>query len=227
MLDLGVKINLSLQAVAQLLVVIGAGTWLAKRHGFGKKSIAAVASVNWHACIPALLFSSIVAAIDAQRLATLWPLLVFSLLHVVIGAVVSLGLGLVTRLPRDLLFYTVMAGCVPNSGNLPWLVLPLIVRQLPVQGTADSNVVYTTGEVLQQRPGLADWGTHWLGDSGPRDSSCCWFVGDVSTVCTAIDKAAAAELRHLLPLGHEGHTRPLPSRLAPCPSILCMCRRGL
>jgi predicted permease len=146
MLDLGVKINLSLQAVAQLLVVIGAGTWLAKRHGFGKKSIAAVASVNWHACIPALLFSSIVAAIDAQRLATLWPLLVFSLLHVVIGAGVSLGLGLVTRLPRDLLFFTVMAACVPNSGNLPWLVLPIIVRQLPLQGTADSNVVYTTGE---------------------------------------------------------------------------------
>jgi predicted permease len=100
MLDLATKVNVSLQAVAQLLVVTGSGSWLAKRHGLNKQAIGAVASVNWHAFIPALLFSSILGAIDSQRLSTLWPLLVFAVLHAAIGASASLALGLLARLPR-------------------------------------------------------------------------------------------------------------------------------
>ena len=100
MLDLATKVNVSVQAVAQLLVVAGSGSWLAKRHGLNKQAIGALASVIWHAFLPALLFSSILGAINSERLSTLWPLLVFSVLHAAIGASASLALGLVARLPR-------------------------------------------------------------------------------------------------------------------------------
>jgi predicted permease len=45
----------SLQAVAQVLLVIGLGVWLSARHGFDRKAIAAVSGVNWHVLMPALM----------------------------------------------------------------------------------------------------------------------------------------------------------------------------
>lgn len=49
------RINVSLQAVAQVLLVIGLGVWLSARRGFARKAIAAVSGVNWHVLIPALM----------------------------------------------------------------------------------------------------------------------------------------------------------------------------
>lgn len=81
------RINVSLQAVAQILLVIGLGVWLSLRRNLDRKALAAVSSVNWHALIPALMFSSIVGAVTPSNLLQLWPLLVLSLVHVVMGLV--------------------------------------------------------------------------------------------------------------------------------------------
>lgn len=49
------RINVSLQAVAQILLVIGLGAWLSARRNLDRKAIAAVSIVNWHVLIPALM----------------------------------------------------------------------------------------------------------------------------------------------------------------------------
>lgn len=51
------RINVSLQAVAQILLVIGLGVWLSKRRNLDRQALAAVSNVNWHALIPALMVS--------------------------------------------------------------------------------------------------------------------------------------------------------------------------
>ena len=52
------RINVSLQAVAQILLVIGLGVWLSARRNLDRKALAAVSNVNWHVLIPALIVSS-------------------------------------------------------------------------------------------------------------------------------------------------------------------------
>lgn len=52
------RINVSLQAVAQVLLCIGLGMWLSARHNFDRKALAAVSELNWHVLIPALMVSS-------------------------------------------------------------------------------------------------------------------------------------------------------------------------
>jgi predicted permease len=53
------RINVSLQAVAQVLLVIGLGVWLSARRGFDRKAIAAVSGVNWHVLMPALMVGGV------------------------------------------------------------------------------------------------------------------------------------------------------------------------
>lgn len=52
---LGPRINVSCQAVVQILLVIGIGAWLSARRGLDRQALAAVSLVNWHALIPALM----------------------------------------------------------------------------------------------------------------------------------------------------------------------------
>jgi predicted permease len=54
---LGPRINVSCQAVVQILLVIGIGAWLSARRGLDRQALAAVSLVNWHALIPALMVS--------------------------------------------------------------------------------------------------------------------------------------------------------------------------
>jgi predicted permease len=49
------RVNVSLQAVAQILLVIGLGAWLSARRNLDRQAIAAVSLVNWHVLIPALM----------------------------------------------------------------------------------------------------------------------------------------------------------------------------
>eukprot|EP00775_Hariotina_reticulata_P000721 gene721-1022_t len=113
------KLNVSLQAVAQVLLVAGLGVWLAKRQNLDRKGLAAVNSVNWHVLIPALLFGSIVGAVTPSNLVQLWPLLVIALLHIIIAVLPALLLCWVARLPPDMTFFTVSCSSLPNCGNLP------------------------------------------------------------------------------------------------------------
>jgi len=155
------RINVSLQAVAQILLVIGLGVWLSKRRNLDRQALAAVSNVNWHALIPALMvsqasatcsytpeqqclhtfrasrrqphqakqacrwqthvknalvfasgcltaccwlclqFSSIVGAVTPTGLLLLWPLLVLSLVHVVLGVVPGALRALCQLLPSQ------------------------------------------------------------------------------------------------------------------------------
>lgn len=49
------RINVSLQSVAQILLVIGLGAWLSARRNLDRSAIASVSIVNWHVLIPALM----------------------------------------------------------------------------------------------------------------------------------------------------------------------------
>lgn len=126
--DLKDRINVSVQAVAQVLLIISMGVWLARRRGLDRKAIAAVSNVNWHVLIPALMFSSIVGAVTPARLVLLWPMLLASLLHIVIGVIPALALSWACRLPKDMAFFSTMAASLPNCGNLPWMFMPSIIR---------------------------------------------------------------------------------------------------
>ncbi|KAF8069618.1 PILS2 [Scenedesmus sp. PABB004] len=150
------RINVALQAVAQVLVVCSLGVWLAKRHGFDRRAIAAVSGVNWHVLIPALMFSSIVGAVTPARLVLLWPMLLVSLLHIVLGAAPALALGWAAALPRDMWFFAVMASSLPNCGNLPWLFMPSIIRYYAPPGDAAGQVQYMVGLVSSSGGGDDD-----------------------------------------------------------------------
>ncbi|KAF6251982.1 auxin efflux carrier [Scenedesmus sp. NREL 46B-D3] len=141
------RLNVSLQAVAQVLVVCGLGVYLARRHGLDRKAVAAVSGVNWHVLIPALMFSSIVGAVTPANLAMLWPMLLVSLLHIVLGAVPSFLLGWAARLPRDVWFFTVSASSLPNCGNLPWLFMPSIIKYYAPPAEAAAQMQYMVGLV--------------------------------------------------------------------------------
>jgi hypothetical protein len=141
------RVNVSLQAVAQVLVVCGLGVYLARKHGLDRKAIAAVSGVNWHVLIPALMFSSIVGAVTPSNLALLWPMLLVSLLHIVLGVVPAFLLGWVARLPRDVWFFTVMASSLPNCGNLPWLFMPSIIKYYARPAEAAAQTQYMVGLV--------------------------------------------------------------------------------
>lgn len=141
------RLNVSLQAVAQVLLVCGLGVWLAKRHGFNRQAIAAVSGVNWHALIPALMFSSIVGAVTPSGLVLLWPMLLMSLLHIVLGVIPAWLLGWAARLPNDMLFFTIMTSSLPNCGNLPWLFMPAIIRYFAPADAAADQIQYMVGLV--------------------------------------------------------------------------------
>ncbi|WIA30003.1 hypothetical protein OEZ86_000100 [Tetradesmus obliquus] len=141
------RINVSLQAVAQVLVVCGLGVYLARKHGLDRSAIAAVSNVNWHVLIPALMFSSIVGAVTPANLALLWPMLLASLLHILLGVVPALLLGWAAKLPRDMCFFAVMASSLPNCGNLPWLFMPSIIKYYAPPGEAAAQSQYMVGLV--------------------------------------------------------------------------------
>jgi hypothetical protein len=141
------RINVSLQAVAQVLVVCGLGVYLARKHGLDRNAIAAVSGVNWHVLIPALMFSSIVGAVTPSNLALLWPMLLVSLLHIVLGVVPAFLLGWVAKLPRDMWFFAVMASSLPNCGNLPWLFMPSIIKYYAPPAEAAAQTQYMVGLV--------------------------------------------------------------------------------
>jgi hypothetical protein len=141
------RINVSLQAVAQVLVVCGLGVYLARKHGLDRKAIAAVSGVNWHVLIPALMFSSIVGAVTPSNLALLWPMLLVSLLHIVLGVVPAFLLGWLAKLPRDMWFFAVMASSLPNCGNLPWLFMPSIIKYYAPPAEAAAQTRYMVGLV--------------------------------------------------------------------------------
>lgn len=97
--------------------------------------------------MPALLFSSIVGAVTPSGLALLWPLLLVSLLHIVIGVIPAWLLGWAAGLPRDMLFFTVMASSLPNCGNLPWLFMPAIIKYFSPADQAADLIQYMVGLV--------------------------------------------------------------------------------
>ena len=66
--------------------------------------------------------------------------MLLSLLHVLLGLLPALALGAAARLPRDLFFFTAMACCLPNCGNLPWLFMPALIRYFTPPAQAEQQV---------------------------------------------------------------------------------------
>ena len=135
-------LGVAAKAQAEVILIMSAGIAASAYGLLGPANISNAAKLYLVVLQPCLMFS-LTRSFSLERLASFWPVLVISLVHIALGAVLGWLVSRALRLPsprRELLLLTTAFG---NCGALPFVLVLPIVRAWPV--TRDDPTAHETG----------------------------------------------------------------------------------
>ena len=118
------------KAILQAMTIASAGFYLGKRGVMQKAGTKLISAVSMRVAIPCLLFSRALPAVNADLVASVWPMLFLPFINVFIGVCLGHLVVRVTRPNADFRNGTVAAVAMGNSTGLPIVLLSVIKGQI-------------------------------------------------------------------------------------------------
>jgi len=120
----------SVRSVLHAGTLAASGVYMGKTGVMTKEATKAMSTVSMRVTIPALLFSSVLPAVNLPLLSRIWPMLLLPAVYAALGALVGCVVIKICDPPDDFRRGTIAAVAFGNSTGMPIVLLSVISAQL-------------------------------------------------------------------------------------------------